>query len=166
VAPAERGRRAIERARLYEAEVRILLDPAQQTRLRQIGLQAEGPGAIAEPEVVAQLQLTVEQREQIRTIEEEAIFGWMMGTAAGQAARRPGQTGERTPPRDPDGRAGPLLEGDDGRVGEVTDRPVRLARGQDAALNRLAPDPKANVRVADGLLVRAGKQKIARVRLR
>jgi hypothetical protein len=84
VAPAERGRRAIERARLDEAEVRILLDPAQQTRLRQSGLQAEGPGAFAEPEVVAQLQLTVEQPEQIRTIEEEAIFGWLRGPRPGK----------------------------------------------------------------------------------
>ena len=84
ISPAERGRRAIERARLDEAEVRILLTPAQQTRLRQSGLQAEGPGAIAEPEVVAQLQLTVEQPEQIRTIEEEAIFGWLRGPRPGK----------------------------------------------------------------------------------
>jgi eukaryotic-like serine/threonine-protein kinase len=79
ISPAERGRRAIERARLYEAEVQVLLKPAQQARLRQIGLQAEGPAAFAEPEVVAQLQLTVEQREQIRTLEEEALIGWMKG---------------------------------------------------------------------------------------
>jgi hypothetical protein len=87
VSPAERGRRAIERARLYEAEVRVLFNPAQQIRLRQIALQAEGPGAFAEPEVVAELQLTAEQREQIRTIEEEAIFGWMRGP---QPAKPPG----------------------------------------------------------------------------
>jgi eukaryotic-like serine/threonine-protein kinase len=84
VSPAERGRRAVERARLYEAEVRILFTPAQQTRLRQIGLQAEGPGAFAEPEVVAELQLSLEQREQIRTIEEEAIFSWMRGPRPGK----------------------------------------------------------------------------------
>ena len=85
---------------------------------------------------------------------------------AGQACRWPGQTGERTPARDPDGRTGPPLEGDDGRIGEVSDHPVRLARGQDRILNRIAPVRKANVRVADGLIVRAGKQKIARVQLR
>jgi eukaryotic-like serine/threonine-protein kinase len=81
---AERGRRAIERARLYEAEVRSLLNPAQQIRLRQIGLQAEGPGAFSEPEVVAELKLTAEQREQIRTIKEEALFGWMRGPRPGK----------------------------------------------------------------------------------
>jgi hypothetical protein len=37
--------------------------------------------------VVAELQLTAEQREQIRTIEEEAIFGWMRGP---QPAKPPG----------------------------------------------------------------------------
>jgi serine/threonine protein kinase len=75
LSPAERGRRAIERARSYRAEVNVLLTPAQQVRLRQIGLQAEGAGAFGEPEVASELKLTAEQREQIRVIEEEAIFG-------------------------------------------------------------------------------------------
>jgi serine/threonine protein kinase len=75
LSPAERGRRAVARARAYEAEVHALLTPAQQLRLRQIGLQAEGPGAFSQPEVVAELQLTAEQRERIRTIAEEAFFG-------------------------------------------------------------------------------------------
>ena len=77
--PAERGRRVVERARAYEAEVGRLLTPAQEGRLRQIGLQAEGPAAFGEPEVVADLKLTPQQREQIRTIEEDALFGWMRG---------------------------------------------------------------------------------------
>jgi len=81
--PAERGRRSVERARNYEAEVNVLLTPAQQVRLRQIGLQAECPGAFGEPEVVSELKLTANQREQIRTIEEEAIFGWMRGPRPG-----------------------------------------------------------------------------------
>jgi serine/threonine protein kinase len=76
---AERGRRAVERARSYEAEVNVLFTAAQQSRLRQIGLQAEGPGAFREPEVAAALQLTAEQREQVRTIEDEAFLGWMKG---------------------------------------------------------------------------------------
>ncbi len=84
--PAERGRRAVERARSYETEVNELLSPAQRLRLRQIALQAEGPGAFGEPEVVSELNLTPEQREQIRTIEEETIFGWMRGPRAGKPA--------------------------------------------------------------------------------
>jgi hypothetical protein len=79
LSPAKRGRRALERARAYEVEVNRLLTLTQQARLRQIGLQAEGPGAFGEPEVVAELKLTAEQREQIRTIEEGALFGWMRG---------------------------------------------------------------------------------------
>jgi hypothetical protein len=77
LSPAERGRRAIARARTYEAEVNRLLTPTQRARLRQIGLQAEGPGAFREPEVVAGLKLTPEQRDRIRTIEDQALFGWM-----------------------------------------------------------------------------------------
>jgi hypothetical protein len=80
LSPAERGRRALERARAYEVEVNHLFTPAQRVRLRQIGLQAEGPAAFGEPEVVAQLQLTPEQRDRIRTIEDEAQFGWMRGS--------------------------------------------------------------------------------------
>jgi len=58
LSPAERGRRALGRARTYETEVNRLLIPAQRVRLRQIGLQAEGPAAFGEPEVVAELELT------------------------------------------------------------------------------------------------------------
>jgi hypothetical protein len=75
LSPAERGRRAVARARAYEAEVHVLLSPARQGRLHQIGLQAEGPGAFSQPEVVAELQLTSGQRERIRTIAEEAFMG-------------------------------------------------------------------------------------------
>jgi serine/threonine protein kinase len=77
--PAERGRRAVARSRAYETEVNRLLTAAQQARLRQIGLQAQGPGAFREVEVVSALNLSVEQRDQIRTIEDEALFGWMRG---------------------------------------------------------------------------------------
>src|SRR5262249_29168066 len=77
LSPTQRRRRAVERARRYEAEVNVLLTPAQQVRLRQIGLQADGPGAFAEPEVIADLRITPEQRDRIRTIEEDTLFGWM-----------------------------------------------------------------------------------------
>jgi hypothetical protein len=91
LSPAERGRRALERARTYEAEVSQLLSLAQRVRLRQIGLQAEGPGAFGEPEVVAELKLTAEQRDQIRTIQDEALFSWMRGSrqAASSGDSRP-----------------------------------------------------------------------------
>ncbi|HEY7152560.1 MAG TPA: serine/threonine-protein kinase [Gemmataceae bacterium] len=75
--PGERARKAVERAKRYQTEVNRLLTGAQRLRLRQIGLQAEGPVAFGEAEVVSELKLTLEQRERIRTIEEEALFGGM-----------------------------------------------------------------------------------------
>jgi serine/threonine protein kinase len=96
VSHAERGRRAVERARAYEVEVSGLLTPAQRTRLRQIGLQAEGPGAFSEPEVVAELGLTAEQRDQIRTIEDETLFGWMRGPRPTEPGARDRPASERT----------------------------------------------------------------------
>src|SRR5262249_49926607 len=87
LSPAQRRRRAVERARAYEAEVKLLLTPGQQVRLRQIGLQVEGPGAFAEPEVIAELQLTADQRDRIRTIEEDALFGWMRRPQPGDSVK-------------------------------------------------------------------------------
>jgi serine/threonine protein kinase len=88
LSPAERGQRAIGRARLYDAEVNLLFTPAQRARLRQIGLQAEGPAAFREPEVAAELKLTAQQRERIRTIEEEILFRWLRGPGPGTTLDR------------------------------------------------------------------------------
>jgi eukaryotic-like serine/threonine-protein kinase len=96
--PAERARRPLERARANEAEVNSILTPAQQERLRQIGLQAEGPGAFRDPELVAALQLTSRQRKRIRAIEDEMRFAWMrpMGSPGhGPAPEREKRTNER-----------------------------------------------------------------------
>jgi serine/threonine protein kinase len=77
VSPAERTRRVLARARGNEAELNTILSPGQQTRLRQIGLQAEGSAVFRDPEVAAQLELSASQRERIRVIEDDAAFGWM-----------------------------------------------------------------------------------------
>jgi len=81
--PAERGRRVLAQARANEADLNAILSPPQQARLRQIGLQSEGPGAFRDPEVAAALQLTPEQRERVRVIEDDAAFGWMRGPRPG-----------------------------------------------------------------------------------
>jgi hypothetical protein len=83
VSPAERGRRTIAQARTNETDLNTILTADQQTRLRQIGLQSEGSSAFRDPEVAAKLELTPEQRERIRVIEDDAAFGWMrsMGRA-------------------------------------------------------------------------------------
>lgn len=77
LSPTLRGQRAIGRARMYEAELNRLLTAPQMFRLRQIGLQAQGVNAFNEPEVVAELKLTAQQREKFRMIEEETHFAWM-----------------------------------------------------------------------------------------
>jgi hypothetical protein len=95
----ERGRRALVQACANEAEVRAILTPAQQARLPQIGSQAQGPGAFREPDVVAALQLTIEQREQIRVIEDDWLFAWLRATRPGMPVNQP-----------PDPKAGPCTE--------------------------------------------------------
>ena len=80
LSPAERGRRVVEQARADEAEVNAILTEAQQSRLHQIGLQADGPGAFRDPEVAAELGLKADQRERIRAIEDDAFFSWMRMT--------------------------------------------------------------------------------------
>jgi hypothetical protein len=77
LSPAERGRRFLEQARANEASVNAILTEGQRQRLRQIGLQADVVGAFRDPEVVVALQLTAEQREKIRGIEEEMFFSLM-----------------------------------------------------------------------------------------
>ncbi len=68
---------ALEQARANEAEVDAILTPSQRRRLRQLSLQSEGVGAFREPEVVEALGLSSVQRERIRAIEEEVLFGQM-----------------------------------------------------------------------------------------
>ena len=100
-------------------------------------LQAEGPAAFGEPEVVAELKLTADQREQIRTIEEEALFGWMRGprtnTTPGAQEKSANQRILAVLAEDQVRR----WKATDRRAGEVSARPVRFAEGQDAALNAI-----------------------------
>jgi len=49
-----------------------LLTPEQRTRLKQILLQQRGPSALADPDVIASLDLSLEQRQQIRQFQNDA----------------------------------------------------------------------------------------------
>ena len=80
---ADRVRLGLEQARANQAEIETILTSAQQHRLRQIALQSEGAGAFREPEVVDALRLTPEQRERIRVIEEEVLFGQLREMRSG-----------------------------------------------------------------------------------
>jgi serine/threonine protein kinase len=67
----QRRQRFLQEARSNDRAARALLSARQWTRLRQIALQVRGLGAFQEPDVLAALRLTAEQREQLRGIEEQ-----------------------------------------------------------------------------------------------
>jgi hypothetical protein len=71
----ERRRRFLELARANDAAVTAILTPVQLRRLRQIALQSKGTAAFRDPDVVANLKLTADQKERVRAIEAETIFG-------------------------------------------------------------------------------------------
>lgn len=64
----------LDEIRGRESAIRDLLTAGQRRRLRQIALQVRGPQAFREPEVVAVLQLTADQRERIRRIEADVVM--------------------------------------------------------------------------------------------
>lgn len=95
VSHAVRSRRAINQAWTNESELNSILTLPQQRRLRQIGLQSEGLSAIRDPEVAKVLELSHDQRDQIRVIEDNAVFGWM------RAIGRNGSSAEIRSPQAP-----------------------------------------------------------------
>jgi hypothetical protein len=79
VSATELDRRFIERSRLNEADMKAMLSPDQLRRLYQLDLQADVAAALREPEVIARLQLTESQRDQVRTIEQQDMALWRAG---------------------------------------------------------------------------------------
>lgn len=81
-----RGPRGVlpDSIREYNAKIAALISPQQSKRLRQIALQWQGPRALLENEVAAMLELTTEQRLQIREIERQ-----LMGVPPGLQVQRP-----------------------------------------------------------------------------
>jgi eukaryotic-like serine/threonine-protein kinase len=63
-----RSRKMLTEMRSHETAIAAILTPAQLTRLGQIALQVRGAEAMQEPEVVAALNLSREQRAQLRSI--------------------------------------------------------------------------------------------------
>ena len=62
------SRHVLREMRAHETAIAGILSPAQLARLRQIALQVRGAEALQEPEVVAALNLSREQRTQLRSI--------------------------------------------------------------------------------------------------
>jgi hypothetical protein len=71
----DRKRQLVQFAEAQTSRLAMILTPAQQERLKQISLQSQGLFAFQEPEVIQALELTVDQRQQIREIEFQSIFG-------------------------------------------------------------------------------------------
>ena len=70
LSPEERQHRLAELLRSHEQKIAEVLDEPQRHRLRQIGLQQQGPFAFKRPDVVAALTLSAEQRRQVNEIIE------------------------------------------------------------------------------------------------
>jgi serine/threonine protein kinase len=87
---AERRERFVELARANEAAVEEILTPRQLGRFRQIALQLQGAAAFRDTEVTRTLELTAEQKKQLRAIETDPTLrthSWRPG-ANGIEARK------------------------------------------------------------------------------
>jgi hypothetical protein len=72
--PKERQQRILAEIRPNENAITLILKPAQVDRLRQIAWQCHGPMAFHDPDIIAELKLTAEQKKQIRPIEANVFF--------------------------------------------------------------------------------------------
>ena len=94
----ERPRKLLDEVKDHETQIGAVLTPAQMARLGQIALQARGPAAFRDPDVVDRLRLTPEQRDTIRGIEQET-FG-----------PRPGGSGLGPPKKGPESGSRPGMD--------------------------------------------------------
>ena len=101
LSPEARRQRMLEAARNGEQQLSQVLTPVQRRRLGQIALQAKGIHAFFEPEVVAALRLTAEQRTKMRALEEDWIVEFRGPPPPpherGTKDRRPFERGPRPP---------------------------------------------------------------------
>ncbi len=84
----QRSKFIVERVRMLDAELNKILSNKQIQRLGQISLQMLGLQAFREPEVLAALKLTPEQREKLRSLENSAPI-----SPQGEGMRRAGPRG-------------------------------------------------------------------------
>jgi serine/threonine protein kinase len=89
----DRRARFLELARKNEAGTRAVLRPDQLVRLRQIDLQVRGLMAFRDPAVVAALKLTDEQKDRIKLIQAERMFGPGPGGPRADFGRHEGPRG-------------------------------------------------------------------------
>jgi hypothetical protein len=88
--PTETKRkRSLDLVRLHEAEVQKNLTPWQLKRLSEIDLQKQGPRAFENDKVIAELKLDASQRERIRAIQTDAMFGGPCHPDKGESRKGP-----------------------------------------------------------------------------
>jgi Spy/CpxP family protein refolding chaperone len=68
----ERQKKMEEATKATEKAVAEILKPEQTKRLKQIQLQQQGPRAFARPETATALKLTDEQKDKVKSIQEDA----------------------------------------------------------------------------------------------
>ena len=84
-------RRVLDEMKEHEEAVTLILTPDQFRRLGQIALQLRGPDAFREPEVVAALRLTREQKDRLRDLGGPPFLrgGGRPGPPDGRPGREP-----------------------------------------------------------------------------
>jgi hypothetical protein len=65
------ARKVLEIQQSAERDLQALLSPGQLQRLKEIGLQQLGPMALSRPDVAEAVGLTAEQKQQIRSLQEQ-----------------------------------------------------------------------------------------------
>ncbi len=75
----QRSQQLLSEMKAHETSIAEILTVPQLSRLHQIALQLRGPQAFQEPEVIAALELTREQRETLREICKRSPPGFMRG---------------------------------------------------------------------------------------
>jgi serine/threonine protein kinase len=138
----ERQQRFLDLARANEAAVGQILTEAQLRRLKQIGLQCQGPAAFLQEEVTTELKLTGEQKRRIRAIEAEMCSDMPEGPGHG-----PGHPPDRGPGR---GRPGPPPDRGPGRGGPGKAHEQMLAAANEEILALLTEEQAKRWQVMTG----------------
>ena len=133
--PGERERQRLELARDQENRVAQLLTPEQLRRFKQIALQYIGPLAFSDPGVAEALQLTPEQKKEIRASQDWASLTRSRFSPHPERRRPPqGASDGAAPEQDPQAKILGLLTAEQRRkweelVGEPFSNWPKLAPG-------------------------------------
>jgi hypothetical protein len=84
----ERSERFLQQARAEQAAIVEVLSDEKLTRFRQIAIQSQGVAAFREPDIAAELKLSAQQRERIRTIENEMFSPFRPSERSGDGPSR------------------------------------------------------------------------------